>query len=177
MPRKIIDWEHGKKFTENEPDERDYFQKYCKLVSDNGKDVYLLEYTKNSDIIESIKKYCDDNGYTYYASSTLDLKTPGQEIGSQLLKKSVEPESSNTTYKPTLAGDANMDNIVDISDAVLIMQSLASPDKYGLTGSEKSHITEQGSANADVEGSNGITVNDALAIQKYLLKLIPSLPV
>ena len=28
---------------------------------------------------------------------------------------------------------------------------------------------EQGAENADVEGENGLTANDALAIQKYLL--------
>ncbi|EWM52250.1 endo alpha-1,4 polygalactosaminidase [Ruminococcus flavefaciens] len=168
-----VDWDHGKKFTENEPDERDYFQKYCKLVSDNGKDVYLLEYTKNSALIESIKEYCSEKGYTYYASATLDLVTPGQEAGSQILKEKA-PEGSD---KQTLPGDANMDNKVDLSDAILIMQSLANPDKYGLNGSENGHITEQGRINADVEGSDGITGNDALAIQMYLLDIIPTLPV
>ena len=81
-------------------------------------------------------------------------------------------DDSNLTY-----GDANVDGIVDLSDAVLIMQSLANPNKYGLSGSDKSHITAQGATNADVEGNNGITANDALTIQKYLLKLISSLPV
>lgn len=81
-------------------------------------------------------------------------------------------EESTLTY-----GDANVDGIVDLSDAVLIMQSLANPNKYGLSGSDKSHITAQGATNADVEGNNGITANDALTIQKYLLKLISSLPV
>lgn len=170
-----IDWDHGKKLTENDSEGRDYFQKYCKLVSDNGKDVYLLEYTKNSKLIEYIKKYCSDNDYTYYASSSLDLVTPGQEIGSQLLKvKDTEP-SSEKNEKQLLFGDANVDDIVDLSDAVLILQSLANPNKYGLNGSEKTHITEQGAANADVEGANGVTANDALKIQRYLLKLIPSL--
>ena len=65
-----------------------------------------------------------------------------------------------------------------MSDAVLIMQVLANPNKYGLKGSDPTHITMQGIADGDVEGSgNGITSNDALAIQKYLLKLVKSLPV
>ena len=79
-----IDWDNDL-FTENDDDTREYFQDYCKLVSDYGKDVYLLEYTENSDIIDKIKSYCYENGYTYYASDTLDLLTPGQEKGSQLL--------------------------------------------------------------------------------------------
>ena len=62
----------------------------------------------------------------------------------------------------TNQGDANCDGIVNMADAVLIMQSLANPDKYT--------ITEQGRLNADTDG-NGITNNDALAIQKKLLKL------
>lgn len=162
-----INWKN-KSFTKNKDSERKYFQEYCKLVDDNGKDVYLLEYTKDTKLIASIKDYCTENNYTYYASDTLDLKTPGQEAGSQLLK---------TTVEASFPGDANLDNNVDLSDAVLIMQALANPDKYGLEGSDKSHMTVQGSKNGDVEGNNGITANDALMIQKYLLGLVPSLPV
>jgi hypothetical protein len=77
-----------------------------------------------------------------------------------------------------LYGDANNDGNVDMSDVVLVMQALASPNKYGLNGSERTHITQQGWANADVHrNGNGITTNDALAIQKKLLGLISSLPV
>ena len=88
--------------------------------------------------------------------------------------------TTTTTAKPKQkrAGDANGDGFVDMSDAVLIMQVLANPNKYGLKGSDPTHITMQGIADGDVEGSgNGITSNDALAIQKYLLKLVKSLPV
>ena len=39
-------------------------------------------------------------------------------------------------------------------------------------------MTKQGAANADVQGkSNGINVQDVIAIQKYVLKLIDELPV
>jgi hypothetical protein len=63
-----------------------------------------------------------------------------------------------------------------MSDIVLIMQSLANPDKYGANGSDKNHITAQGSANADVDtSSKGVTSNDALRIQEYLLKKVASL--
>lgn len=64
-----------------------------------------------------------------------------------------------------------------MSDAVLIMQSLSNPDKYGINGTDETHITEQGLKNGDVSGNgDGITNNDALAIQKYKLNLIDSLP-
>nr|AEV59426.1 scaffoldin C [Ruminococcus flavefaciens] len=81
-----------------------------------------------------------------------------------------------TTEKPTekiVRGDVNCDGTVDMGDAVLIMQSLANPNKYGLNGSDSKHITEQGKLNGDVdEEVKGLTSNDALKIQKYLLKLI-----
>ena len=58
------------------------------------------------------------------------------------------------------------------------MQSLANPSKYGLTGSDTTHITKQGLINADCSGkSDGVTNSDALAIQQYVLKLISKLPV
>ena len=59
-------------------------------------------------------------------------------------------------------GDANCSGAVEMSDAVLIMQTLANPSKYKLT--------DQGKANADMDG-NGITSGDALAIQKQLLNI------
>ena len=67
-------------------------------------------------------------------------------------------------------GDANCDSLVDMSDVVLVMQSLANPNKYGIKGTNEHHITEKGIDCADVEGNgNGITSSDALKIQKYLL--------
>ncbi|WP_303824330.1 hypothetical protein [Ruminococcus flavefaciens] len=61
-------------------------------------------------------------------------------------------------------GDANCDGGVDMADTVKIMQSLANPDKY--------ELSVLGSFNGDVsETGNGITVSDALGVQKKLLKL------
>ena len=70
----------------------------------------------------------------------------------------------------TMVGDANSDGQVDLSDAVMIMQALANPNKYGVGGSDEHSITEQGWKNADCNGANdGVSTNDALAIQMYLL--------
>ena len=56
-----------------------------------------------------------------------------------------------------------------MSDAVMIMQALSNPNKYGRGGTDKNAITEQGWANADCNGANdGVSNNDALAIQMYL---------
>lgn len=85
--------------------------------------------------------------------------------------------TSNTGDDDTLWGDANCDENVDMADAVLIMQSIANPDKYGINGSESSRITAQGKLNGDVyENGSDITANDALSIQKFRLNLISELP-
>ena len=85
--------------------------------------------------------------------------------------------TKNDDIKVTKYGDANNDGQVDLSDAVIIMQSLANPNKFGIKGSDNHHITEVGYANADVTGNNdGVTTEDALAIQKYLLGLVKNLP-
>ena len=76
-----------------------------------------------------------------------------------------------------LYGDANCDGTVDMSDAVLIMQALANPGKYGISGTDSKHITQKGIDLADVcENGNGLTSNDALSIQNYLLGNVKSLP-
>lgn len=70
----------------------------------------------------------------------------------------------------TLAGDANCDGKVDISDAVLIKCFLINEKTYSLTA--------QGKLNADVQGNgNGVNAQDAVSVQKYILKAITSLPV
>lgn len=95
-------------------------------------------------------------------------------VGSKPVETTTTTEKSDVEV--TMRGDANCDGNVDMSDVVLIMQSLASPNKYGLGGTEKSAITKQGQANGDVDDSSkGITSGDALKIQKWLLKSITEL--
>ena len=92
--------------------------------------------------------------------------------------------SSNDTTVPTddtpadiLYGDTNCDKKVELADAVLIMQALANPNKYGLEGTYSKHITKQGSLNGDCDlTEKGLTPNDAVAIQMYLLNQV-TLPV
>jgi len=81
-------------------------------------------------------------------------------------------EKLTSTNESTVKGDANCDTNVNMSDAVIIMQSLANPNKYGVNGTDEHHITEQGKKNGDIAGNNdGITNSDALAIQRKLLGL------
>ena len=82
------------------------------------------------------------------------------------LKKYLESYNAKIAYldEETLLGDANCDSIVNIADAVAIMQAKSNPDKY--------QLSEQGLINADVDGNVGVTMMDALEIQKYVAKLI-----
>ncbi len=74
-------------------------------------------------------------------------------------------------------GDANCDGQIDLADAVLIMQSLANPSRYGISGDNEKHITDLGQKNADCFNTgDGVTNNDAVTIQKYCLHLIDALP-
>jgi endoglucanase len=89
----------------------------------------------------------------------------------------VPPVTTSTQeIVPTKKGDTNCDDTVELADAILIMQSLANPNKYGVGGSDAHALTEQGRANADVDKSvKGLTSGDALRIQEYLLHLADSL--
>ena len=61
----------------------------------------------------------------------------------------------------TVDGDANCDDILSIADAAAVLQSICNSDKYPLS--------VKGTFNAECEGNNnGITVSDAIAIQKKL---------
>lgn len=95
----------------------------------------------------------------------------------------VEPDGTSASDEPTtsagsLCGDSNCDGTVSLADAILILQSIAAPDIYGVNGSNKNHITEQGMKNADCDAKpDGVSPADALSIQKYLIKLVKKLPV
>ena len=67
-----------------------------------------------------------------------------------------------------IAGDANLDGNVTISDAVYILQYLANSEKYPLDG--------QALINADCDGKEGVTGLDAVSIQKFDAGVIDSLP-
>ncbi|MBR4626647.1 MAG: right-handed parallel beta-helix repeat-containing protein [Ruminococcus sp.] len=75
-----------------------------------------------------------------------------------------EPATPGNERTP---GDANCDGQVNMADAVFIMQSIGNPDKYKLS--------DKGEANADVDGTPGITNKDALRIQQYKLGIVTSL--
>lgn len=87
--------------------------------------------------------------------------------------------TTTTTTQPEniIWGDADCDGNVKMNDAVLIMQSISNPDRYGIEGDQDSHITDKGSRNGNVfeTYTSGLTPKDALQIQSFLLHQIPSL--
>ena len=128
----------------------------------------------NSEGYEAIRKFWAETMYeNVYKSSAPETTT--STTTSMTTTTTTETSTSSTETTPTtpaqniLYGDANLDGAVDVSDAVLIMQTMANPAKYKLT--------DQGRLNADVQGNDdGITSKDALAIQKYKLEMIDELP-
>ncbi len=102
-------------------------------------------------VIESIKVYTDGTSSQQTTTST------------------TRPTTTTTTTNNNVSGsikygDADTNGTVNISDAVLIMQSISNPGEYKLS--------EQGKKNADVVDGDGVTNVDALAIQMLEAKLI-----
>ena len=110
---------------------------------------------------------CDENGdeietfFTSFEEGVFKGVIRGYKA-STAEKYAIKYNTSFETLISEKSGDSNGDGRIDMSDAVLIMQTIANPSKYKLT--------EQGSKNADMDG-DGVTNADALAIQKKLLKL------
>ncbi len=85
-------------------------------------------------------------------------------------KPSATTQPSSSTSGEILWGDANVDNSVDIADAVCIASYVGDPDGNVLSA--------QGLKNADVQSNgNGVNASDALAIQQYLANVVKSLPI
>ena len=118
------------------------------------------------------------NGELYYGYEPDGTYADG---GMTVSDKPITTTATTTTTTTTastggediLYGDANCNKTVEMADSVLILQSQANPDKYGIGGSDKDCLSALGAKNADCSGSgDGITAKDALAVQKYLLKII-----
>ena len=133
--------------------------------ADSLNEIYNSDYCITLDELPDLKKYPINEG--------------GEPSGTTTTS-TVTTTTTTTTSQPVttlpddyLKGDANCDGTVELADAILIMQSLANPNKYGKNGSDEKHITAAGQRNGDVDKSvEGLTSNDALEIQRYLLKLV-----
>ena len=93
----------------------------------------------------------------------LDIyKKTGIRPGYFMLEAENITDTNNIDVFNSIDGDANNDKITSIADAAAIMQAIGNPDKYALS--------MQGEFNADY-GCDGITVEDAVAIQKKLANI------
>jgi hypothetical protein len=159
------------------------FEDFQKLPENETKDVSVTKNTQPDDITindnnitTKLKKFISENDlpaevvlWSEYADHKPDF--PSDEI-KHITVQYLQSATTTTTTAEPIKGDANCDSSVNMADAVLIMQSIANPAKYGVKGSDNSHITEQGMKNADITGNNdGVTNADALAVQKKLLNI------
>ena len=135
---------------------------------DNLVEIYNSDYCITLDELPDLRTYpISGNGQsgTTVTTSTVTTTTASASSTTTTTVSASEPSD-------LVKGDANCDGRVELADAILIMQSLANPNKYGIEGSAENHITSQGQLNGDVDKSvKGLTSNDALEIQRYLLKL------
>ena len=89
-----------------------------------------------------------------------------------------EPSEPEVPAGPTvLYGDANGDNKIDILDAILVLKAVQDPSKYGVNGTSADHITKYGEIAGNVDGRSGLTEDDALAIQKYVVGGVQEFPI
>ena len=69
----ITDYDGKGKFGKQETAESEHYQAHMRRVIKNGIDGYLLEYTKDENLIKKIKDYCAASGAGYYISSNVNL--------------------------------------------------------------------------------------------------------
>lgn len=113
-----------------------------------------------------VQNYSSTNTYSFKldAAGTYKLEVSVKDAEGTVVTKSatiVATDDNNSggdqaaTY---LKGDADCDTAVNIKDATAIQKHLASLET----------LSEQGSANAEVDGDGNITIKDATMIQKYI---------
>lgn len=143
----------------------------------------MLPYEEKVEKWLDCEKYISkQGGHTFISGSELPKNSPyhagnahvWQEVFDEILNQYRDKgydyilnNAKDYTYEEIvkmvqarIEGDANEDGKTTISDAILVMQSVANPDKY--------QLTDQAMFNADFNG-DGITSLDAYMIQKSLL--------
>ena len=135
--------------------------------------------TSSSTTSSSATTTSETSTTTTSATSSTTTTTSATETTSTTTTVTEPITTTTTSTEPvaTMLGDANCDGAIDMADAVLIMQALANPNKYGVNGTSSSCMTATGKLNADVDmESPGLTTGDALVIQLYLLGRVEKFP-
>ena len=148
----------------NTPQGDETFDTLSAYVAENGLECTVIKEDTDGDDIYDYVTVKPDTPLTLQEHIALSEKIYSD---TQLYPAYEEPvtlaQQSGTDIDMfnSVEGDANNDGAVGISDVTYIMQSISDTDNYALSS--------QQTFNADVTGGNdGITADDALAIQKYL---------
>ncbi len=85
--------------------------------------------------------------------------------------EATEPSQEDTTSAPEgIWGDANLNGDVEVADVITIMAHAANPEQYPITNETALYY-------ADVyQHGDGIGINDAVSIQKFITKILAELP-
>ena len=72
-----IEWETDENgedvFGVADAEDREYFMDYVERYVALGADVYLLEYTRDEELVREIDEYCGKMGFEYYVSGSVEL--------------------------------------------------------------------------------------------------------
>ena len=133
-------------------------QQIDELAAEKGYDISLSGDYEAISIVPNVDMSFEE---MFALSEQICTNIEGIHV-SQMYQCTISESFGGIDLMNAVDGDANCDSERDMSDVVLIMQSLANPNKYQLSA--------QGTFNADMDG-NGLTVGDAQALQKILLGL------
>lgn len=141
---------------------------------DASNDPSNKELLNSEDSIVSMHVPVYINGELYYGTepdgTTADGNSSSVPTTTSPTTTATKPATTTTAAEEVIYGDANCDGNVDISDAVMV--------KCYLINNKKFTLSKQGLLNSDVQGSgNGVNAQDAVTIQKYVIKSITKLPV
>ena len=141
---------------------------------DASNDPSNKELLNSEDSIVSMYVPVYINGELYYGTepdgTTADGNSSSVPTTTSPTTTATKPSTTTTAAEEVIYGDANCDGNVDISDAVMV--------KCYLINNKKFTLSKQGLLNSDVQGSgNGVNAQDAVTIQKYVIKSITKLPV
>lgn len=141
---------------------------------DASNDPSNKELLNSEDSIVSMYVPVYINGELYYGTepdgTTADGNSSSVPTTTSPTTTATKPATTTTAAEEVIYGDANCDGNVDISDAVMV--------KCYLINNKKFTLSKQGLFNSDVQGSgNGVNAQDAVTIQKYVIKSITKLPV
>jgi len=147
----------------------DFFESQLDL-NDNGIcgeycDIHLYEmmvsvYVDEISETESIPDL-DANGFTAYRDEYVrELRAAKGNADPQAapLMSGGDSDVFVGSAGTDIRGDANLDGKLDVADSVAVLQYISNSAKYPLS--------DQGKKNADIDGAEGLTGGDAIAIQR-----------